>query len=109
MQFSDCSSETLATRNDVATTTVFPCDLTFCLGRCTHLTNILFWWTLFRLIGQFTTVLALYDPFGVGVPLNFDITHTHTAGSTRQRYQMHLEDQKRTNLEKEKEDEEENS
>ncbi len=28
---------------------------------------------LFRLIGQFTPVLALYDPFGVDVPLNFDI------------------------------------
>ncbi len=27
----------------------------------------------FRLIGQFTPVLALYDPFGVDVPLNFDI------------------------------------
>ncbi len=35
-----------------------------------------FWWTLFRLIGQFTPVLALYDPFGVDVPLNFDISHT---------------------------------
>ncbi len=30
---------------------------------------------VFRLIGQFTPVLALYDPFGVDVPLNFDITH----------------------------------
>ncbi len=28
------------------------------------------------LIGQFTPVLALYDPFGVDVPLNFDITHS---------------------------------
>ena len=28
--------------------------------------------TLFRLIGQFTPVLALYDPFGVDVPLNFE-------------------------------------
>ncbi len=26
---------------------------------------------------QFTPVLALYDPFGVDVPLNLDITHTH--------------------------------
>ncbi len=26
---------------------------------------------------HFTPVLALYDPFGVDVPLNFDITHTH--------------------------------
>ena len=25
---------------------------------------------------QFTHVLALYDPFGVDVPLNFDITHS---------------------------------
>ncbi len=24
---------------------------------------------------QYTPVLALYDPFGVDVPLNFDITH----------------------------------
>ncbi len=39
--------------------------------------SILFWWTPFRLIGQFTPVLALYDPFGVDVPLNFDITHSH--------------------------------
>ncbi len=31
-----------------------------------------------RLIVQFTPVLALYDPFGVGVPLNLDITHTQT-------------------------------
>ncbi len=30
---------------------------------------------LFRLIGQFTHVLELYDPFGVDVPLNSDITH----------------------------------
>ncbi len=28
--------------------------------------------------GQFTPVLALYDPFGVDVPLNFDITHSLT-------------------------------
>ncbi len=27
-------------------------------------------------MGQFTPVLALYDPFGVDVPLNFDITHS---------------------------------
>ncbi len=27
---------------------------------------------------QFTHVLALYDPFGVDVPLNFDITHSLT-------------------------------
>ncbi len=26
--------------------------------------------------GRFTPVLALYDPFGVDVPLNFDITHS---------------------------------
>ncbi len=38
--------------------------------------GIHFWWTLFGLIGQFTPVLALYGPFGVDVPLNFDITHT---------------------------------
>ncbi len=25
--------------------------------------------------GSFTPVLALYDPFGVDVPLNFDIAH----------------------------------
>ncbi len=25
---------------------------------------------------QFTPALALYDPFGVDVPLNFDITHS---------------------------------
>ncbi len=31
---------------------------------------------MFRLIGQFTPVLALYDSFGVDVPLNFDITHS---------------------------------
>ncbi len=43
--------------------------------------SVLFWWTLFRLIGQFTPVLALYDPFGVDVPLNFDITHLlHVGG-----------------------------
>ncbi len=50
-----------------------------CFGR--------FWWnifhtdkvlTLFRLIGQFTAVLALHDPFGVDVPLNFDIIIIHT-------------------------------
>ncbi len=36
-------------------------------------------WTLhsFERNIQFTHVLALYDPFGVDVPLNFDITHTH--------------------------------
>ncbi len=28
---------------------------------------------LFRLIGQFTPVFALYDPFGVDVQLKFDI------------------------------------
>ena len=38
--------------------------------------NILFQWTLFRLIGQFSPVLALYDPFGVDVPLNCDIIIT---------------------------------
>ncbi len=38
--------------------------------------GIHFWWTLFGLIGKFTPVLALYDPFGVDVPLNFDITHS---------------------------------
>ena len=27
-------------------------------------------------MGQFTLVLALYDPFVVDVPLNFDITHS---------------------------------
>ncbi len=27
---------------------------------------------------QFTPVLALYDPFGVDVPLNLDITHSLT-------------------------------
>ncbi len=40
--------------------------------------NILFYWSLVRLIGQFTPVLTLCDdPFGVDVPLNFDITHTN--------------------------------
>ena len=38
--------------------------------------GIHFWWTLFGLIGQFTPVLALYDHFGVDLPLNFGITHT---------------------------------
>ena len=41
--------------------------------------NILFQWTLFTLIGQFTPVLALY--FGVDVPSNFDITHSLTCCS----------------------------
>ncbi len=27
-------------------------------------------------LGRSTPVLALYDPFGVDVPLNFDITHS---------------------------------
>ncbi len=42
------------------------CDLTFCP------------WTLhsFEHSIQFTYVSALYDPFGVDVPLNFDITHS---------------------------------
>ncbi len=40
--------------------------------------GIHFWWTLFGLIRQLTPVLALYDPFGVTVPLNFDITHSLT-------------------------------
>ncbi len=31
---------------------------------------------MFRLIWQFTPVLAPCDPFGVDVPLNFDITHS---------------------------------
>ncbi len=52
------------------------CDLKSYLGLYTHLTIIFFWWTLFRLIGRFTPVLALYDPFGVDVPLNLDNTHT---------------------------------
>ncbi len=30
-------------------------------------------------MGQFTPVSALYDPFGVDVPLNFDITHSLTS------------------------------
>ncbi len=33
---------------------------------------------MFRLVWQFTPVLALYDPFGVDVPLNLDITHSLT-------------------------------
>ncbi len=33
------------------------------------------WVTKLNLV-QFTPVLALYDPFGVDVPLNFDITHS---------------------------------
>ncbi len=47
-------------------------------GMSLNFTSIFFWWTLFRLTGQFTPVLALYDPFGVDVPLNFDITHSLT-------------------------------
>ena len=35
--------------------------------------------SVFWLIVQFTPVLALYDPFGVDVPLNFDITHSLTS------------------------------
>ncbi len=31
-------------------------------------------------VGQFTPVLALYDPFGVDVPLNVDITHSLREG-----------------------------
>ncbi len=31
-----------------------------------------------RFIVQFTPVLALYDPFGVDVPLNLDNTHSHS-------------------------------
>ncbi len=51
------------------------CDLTFYLGRCTHLTItfVSSGLPMFRLVGQFTPVLALYDPFGVDVPLIFDI------------------------------------
>ncbi len=30
-------------------------------------------------LAVFTSVLALYDPFGVDVPLNFDMTHSLTA------------------------------
>ncbi len=30
----------------------------------------------FKWVGHFTPALALYDPFGVDVPLNFDITHS---------------------------------
>ena len=42
----------------------------------THLTITFFSsGLLFRLIVQFTHVLALYDPFGVDVPLKFDITY----------------------------------
>ncbi len=41
---------------------------------------------LFRLVGQFTPVLALYDLFGVDVPLNFDIINqsinTQTTNTT---------------------------
>ncbi len=56
------------------------CDLTFYLGLCTHLTITFFSSGLFRLIGQFTPILALYDPFGVEVPLNFDIIIITTNG-----------------------------
>ncbi len=51
-------------------------DLKSYLGLCTHLTITFFQWTLFRVIMQFTPVLARYDPFGVDVPLNVDITHS---------------------------------
>ncbi len=33
-----------------------------------------------RLIVRFAPVLALYDPFGVDVPLNLDITHSPVSG-----------------------------
>ncbi len=33
---------------------------------------------LLLFIVQFSPVLALYDPFGVDVPLNLDITHSLT-------------------------------
>ncbi len=38
--------------------------------------------TLFRFTRQFTPVLALYDPFGVDVPLNFDIIIMFKNGNT---------------------------
>ena len=55
-----------------------PMDLVVCL--CAQ--------SPYGLIGQFTPVLALYDPFGIDVALNmlnFDITHTlnhHTTSSS---------------------------
>ncbi len=52
------------------------CDLTSYLGLCTHLIITFFSSGLFGLIGQFTPVLAQCDPFGVDLPLNFDITHS---------------------------------
>ncbi len=58
----------------------FPrCDLTSYLGLCTHLTiTFLSSGLCLDSEGSFTPVLALYDPFGVDVPLNFDITHSVT-------------------------------
>ncbi len=45
--------------------------LTWPDSECSHTVQF----RLFRLIekAQFTPVLALYDPFGIDVPLNFDI------------------------------------
>ncbi len=55
------------------------CDLTSYLGLCIHLTITFFSSGLcLDSEGSFTPVLALYDPFGVDVPLNFDITHSLT-------------------------------
>ncbi len=57
------------------------CDLKSYLGLYTHLTIILFWWTQFGLMGQFTPVLVLYDPFGVDVPLILiSLTHSTPRG-----------------------------
>ncbi len=53
-------------------------DLTSYLGLCTHWTITFFSSGLCLDSEQFTPVLALYDPFGVDVPLNFDITHSLT-------------------------------
>ncbi len=49
--------------------------MTSYLGLYTHLPIAFFSSGLCLDSGQFTPVLALYDPFGVDVPLNFDITH----------------------------------
>ncbi len=57
-------------------TTTYPPMETSYLRLCTHLTIIFFSSGLCLDSGQFTPALALYDPFGVDVPLNVDITHS---------------------------------
>ncbi len=47
--------------------------------------NILFWWT-HRVV--YTCFGTVYDPFGVDVPLNFDITHSHAYTWKHHRIQL---------------------